>query len=129
MDIEHLKDFVKGIHNRKAFDFIKYFLSINNYTIKDLNKYFNPLENLYTMYYYNSSTINIKRKFLSTEEEIELFGWLESYIFYTKPECYMDFVFSALEDDYIETILPKKDLRNLYFTLMKFDNKLKETVI
>ena len=131
MDIEHLRDFIRGINNRKAFEFIKYFLSIHSHTIKDLKKYSIPLDNLFNKYsyYYNSiGEIDIKRKFLSIEEERELFGWLESYIFYTTPDSYIDFVYSVLKDDYIKTILPKEDLRNLYLSLIKFDSNLKDNV-
>ena len=132
MDIEHLKDFVKNIKNRKSFEFIKYFLSINNHTIKDLAKYHISLDNLYNNnyhYYYSSRpTIDIKRDFLSVEEERELLSWLESFIFYTQTNLYMNFVYLMLEDDFIETILSKEELRNLYFTLIEFNKDLKNNI-
>lgn len=126
MDIEHLKEYIKDIENRKSFEFIKYFLSINNHTIKDLDKYYLSLGNLYNRYYYSSRpTIDIKRKFLSKEEEKELLGWLETYIFYTKPDYYIKFAYSMLNDDFIESILSKEDLRKLYFALIDFNEELK----
>ena len=127
MDLEHLKEYIKYIENRKSFEFIKYFLSINNHTIKDLDKYYISMGNLYNNYYYSSRpVIDIKRNFLSIAEEKELLSWLESYIFYTKPDYYMDFAYSMLNDSFIATILSKEDLRELYFALMEFDKKLKD---
>ena len=129
MDLEHLQKFIKNIENRKAFEFIRYFLSINNHTINDLGKYHISLDDLYNnhyRYYSSRPTIDIKRNFLSVEEERELLGWLEEYLFYTQPNRYMDFVYSMLEDSFIETILSKEELRKLYFTLMEFNNNLKK---
>lgn len=130
MDLEHLKEHIKDIENRKAFEFIKYFLSINNHTIRDLEKYHLSLGNLYNNYYYSSRpVIDIKRSFLSDEEEKELINWLGSYIFYTEPDHYMDFIRSMLKDEFIENIVEKEYLRELYFTLIEFEPTLKNNVI
>lgn len=126
IDLEHLKEYVRNIENRKSFEFIKYFLSINNHAISDLHKYHISLRELYNNYRYSSSPkFDIKRSFLSNLEQKELFTWLESYIFYTTPDYYMDFVYHMLDNSYIETILSKEDLRKLYFVLMEFDKELK----
>lgn len=128
IDLEHLKEYIGNIENRKAFEFIKYFLSINNHTIRDLEKYnlsMGSLYNGYRCYYSSRPVIDIKREFLSDEEEKELINWLESYMFYRNPGYYMDFIKSMLNDEFIEKLIEKEDLRQLYFTLIEFEPELK----
>lgn len=130
IDIQHLREYVKNIETRKAFEFIKYFLSINNHTVKDLQTYNFAIGDLYTRYHYSHPiSIDIKRDFLSKTEERELLSWLESYILYIKPEIYTDFVFSMLNNDFIATIISKEDLRNLYYTLIEYDSSLKNNIV
>ena len=131
MDLQHLREYISGIENRKSFEFIKYFLNLKEYTIKDIEKFRFNIGNLLekSRYYYGSRTeinINIKRNFLSTDEHKELLNWLENYIFNFRPNYYIDFVRAMLKDEFISTIIDKKDLRKLYFTLIEVDKTLKE---
>lgn len=129
IDIEHLRDYIKRIENRKSFEFYKYLLYTKNFDSCDLEKYNFDLSNLYERrsYYYSSrEDIDIKRTFLSKEEHIELLNWLENYIFFIKPDYYMDFVTSMLSNEFISTLISKDDLRKLYFTIIEIDKTVKE---
>lgn len=129
IDLEHLREYIKRIENRKSFEFYKYLLYTKNFDFFDLEKYHFDLSNLYDKrsYYYNSrEDIDIERTFLSKEEHIKLLNWLENYIFFIKPGYYMDFVTSILSNEFISTLISKDDLRKLYFTVIEIDKELKE---
>lgn len=128
MDLEHLREYIKNIENRKSFEFYKYLLYSKNFNFCDLEKYNLGLNNLYDRrsYYSSREDIDIKRAFLSKEEHIELLNWLENYMFLIKPGYYMDFVISMLEDKFVTTLISKDDLRKLYFTLIEVNKSVKE---
>lgn len=128
MDLRHLKYYIEKISNRKSFLFLKYFLNLGEYDIVDTKKYGFELNSLFSTnsYYYSYREIDIKRDFLSDKEHVEFLNYLESYIFKTIPEEYISFVTAVLRNDFIETLISKESLRNLYFEVCKIDNKLKE---
>lgn len=128
MDLEHLREYIKNIENRKSFEFYKYLLYSKNFNFYDLEKYNLGLNTLYDRrsYYSSREDIDIKRAFLSKEEHIELLNWLENYTFLIKPGYYMDFVISMLEDKFITTLISKDDLRKLYFTIIEVNKSVKE---
>ena len=128
MDLEHLREYIKNIENRKSFEFYKYLLYSKNFNFCDLEKYNLGLNNLYDRrsYYSSREDIDIKRAFLSKEEHIELLNWLENYMFLIKPGYYMDFVISMLEDKFVTTLISKDDLRKLYFTIIEANKSVKE---
>lgn len=129
IDLQHLREYTEEIRNKKAFDFYKYCFDSNKFSIMDIDKFNFKIGSLYEKrgYYYSSRPdIDIKRNFLTKEENIELLYWLEKYIFYIRPNYYMDFVIAMLKDEFIQKLLPKEDLRNLYFTVIEIDNNIKE---
>lgn len=132
IDLEHIKEYIKNIESRKAFEFIRYFLSINNHKVSDLSKYYFSLGDLYKHHYRNSyyycydEILDIKRSFLSPDEQRELLGWLEEYMFFERSDYYLDFAYHLLKDSYIKTILTYEELRSIYFELINFDRELKK---
>jgi len=124
IDIEHLKEYVKKIRNRKSFLFLKYFLQ--EHTIKETDKLGFDLRWMYSLngYYYYNNKIDIKRDFLSTEENKQLFYWINEYVFKNNPESYIEFVVYVLKDEYLTSIFEKEELRNIYFTIIKIKDEI-----
>lgn len=130
MDLEHLREYVEEITNKKAFDFYKYCLNSKKFSVLEIDKYRFKIDSLYQKrsYYYSSRPdIDIKRGFLTKEENIELLYWLENHIFYIRPDHYISFVIAMLKDEFIQTLLPKEDLRKLYLTISEIDKNVKES--
>lgn len=128
IDIKHLSEYVYGIKDRKSFEFYKYLFDTKHFSSSDLKKWKLGLSNLFinrSYYYSYQSEIDIKREFLSKEETIELFYWLEDYIFSINPNDYIDFTFAILIDKFIITLFSKDSLRKLYFTLSNIDEDIK----
>lgn len=124
-DIEHLKNYVSKIRNRKSFLFLKYFLQ--EHTVQETDKLgfdFNWMYSLSGHYYYSHNKIDIKREFLSTEENKQLFYWLNEYVFKNKPESYIEFIVYVLKDEYLTSIFSKEELRNIYLTIIKMDEEI-----
>lgn len=125
-DLQYLKAHIHEVRNRKAFLFLKYFLNLGEYNIKDTKEFGFDLGGLFKKRhcYYSSEEIDIKRDFLSIDENKELLMWLEDYIFNMKPDEYMDFVIAMLSDEFIGKILSKNELKQLYAISIKIDTKL-----
>lgn len=130
-NLEYLSNYVSGINTRKAFEFLKYFLNQKDYTIKDTKKFGINMNNLYhkSYSYYSSTWLNIKRDFLSNDEQKELFMWLEEYNFYLKPESYIDFTITVLQEDIVSTIFSKDELKELYYIISDIDDSVKKNKI
>lgn len=126
--LRYLKNYVEGIHTRKAFLFLKYFLNLEEYSIKDTFEFGFHLHSLFTTkYHYYGHTekeFNIKRSFLSMSEHKELFMWLEDYVFYNNSANYMSFVVTMLKDDFIEKLFSKTELKQLYSMIITIDTEL-----
>lgn len=124
IDIEHLKGYVSKIRNRKSFLFLKYFLQ--EHTIQETDKLGFDFRWMYSLngHYYYSERISIKRDFLSTEENKELFYWLNEYVFKNNPESYLEFVVCVLKDKYLTTIFSKEELRKIYLTIIKIEKEI-----
>ena len=125
-DIEHLKNYVRKIRNRKSFLFLKYFLQ--EHTVQETDKMGFDFKYLYTLcgnyYYYYQDRIDIKRDFLSTEENKQLFYWINEYVFKNEPKSYIEFIVYVLKDKYLTSIFPKEELRKIYLTIIKMDEQI-----
>lgn len=126
-NLEHLAKYVSGITTRKSFLFFKYFLNLKEFTIKDIKKYDFDINCLYHKSYgwYTDSYLNIGRDFLSLDEQKELFMWLEKYIFFVKPESYINFVLTFLNDDIVSTLFSKDELKKIYNIASNIDDDIK----
>lgn len=129
LDLQHLSEYVTGITTKKAFLFFRYFLNIKEYTIKDIEKFRFDIKCLYSSsshyYYHSSGSLNIKRDFLSLDEQKEMFMWLEEYIFYMKSEEYIDFIVIFLKNNIALEIFNKEELRELYDIVSNIDDAAK----
>ena len=122
----YLKYYIQGIRNRQSFELLKYLLSLNKYTIEEINSFGFQFEDLYKNYWYRGKELDIKREFLNIDEEIILFNSLENDIFYARPEEYIDFLESVLKSDVSEEIIQQKELKELYNLFCEINPKARE---
>lgn len=126
-DIEHLKGYVSGIHYKNAFLFLQYILEDRKYDIKDIDKFEFNLEHLYEngkYSYHRERKIDIQKEFLLKEEKQKLFFWLDNYMFKKHPNDYIEFITDLLKEHNIEEIVSTAQLRQIYFILIKLDEKI-----
>lgn len=121
----YLKSYIKGVKNKKSFEFLKYLLRINKYNINEINDIGFDFEELlnYYGYSYSSYTLNLKKKFLNIKEQKILFNCLEKFIFYYRPKKYLKFLEVALKYDKIDEFFKKSELRNIYLLLCELEPK------
>lgn len=124
----HLAEYIKGINNKKSFEFLKYILRLNKYNIVEISELgfcFEELMGRYVYYYDDEKIydIDIERKFLDTKEQKILFNCLEKFIFYKKPKAYLGFLKAALESDIILKFFKKAEIRKLYLNLCEIKPK------
>lgn len=127
----YIRQYIKGIHSREAFDFFKYFFSRHNF--EDMHRLFIKgadhwgyrnkdsffVDEFYkgpARYYGDNSNrrFEIKRSFLSDDEHRELFGWLDDYMFQYKADTYIEFAVLLLADSFVTTLFPHNELRQIY---------------
>lgn len=123
----HIKEYIKGIYNKKSFEFLKYLLRINKYSIKEINDFGFEFDRLlnngykYSNRIYDIYDVNVQRKFLNIKEQKILFECLEKYIFYYVPEMYFKLLEEILKNDYIIKLLKKEELREIYLSLCEIN--------
>ncbi len=126
-DIEHLKRYVSGIHHKNAFLFLQYILEDRKYVIEDIDKFEFDLKYLYENRKYSydrERRMDVQKEFLSKEEQQKLFFWLDNYMFKMHPNDYIEFITDLLKEDNIKEIVSTDQLREIYFILIKIDEKI-----
>lgn len=117
----HVKEYINKVENKKSFEFLKYLLRLNKYSIKDLNSIGFRFDNMITIYNYSSGrkecSLNIYRDFFNKKEQIILFNCVEKYIFYNKPEVYFIFLKSVLDSEFSLKFFDKEQLRLIFLSL------------
>ena len=117
----HIRNYIKNINNKKSFEFLKYLLRINKYTMQEINSLGFGFDNLFNTSCYSSRYevygLNLKRKFLNRKDQILLFNCLDKYIFYCRPEYYFGFLEQVLEDDDVIKWLGINRLKPIYLYL------------
>lgn len=125
--VYYLKNYIRGIHTRKAFDFVKKIFSI--YSMEQFTSLLGDsywlhnsiCEHRYGGYSRDSWRLDLHRDFLTQEEEKELFNWVDESFFRMEPDRYIDFVKTVLEDKYVLQLYDKKELRDILDTLISLD--------
>lgn len=118
----HLKDYIEGINNKKSFEFLKYLLRLNKYSIAEISEFGFHFEKLIMGYLYSSHPIyslDIERKFLDIKGSRILFNCLENFVFYNQPKKYFRFLEAALKSNIMCRLFKKEELRQLYLSLSK----------
>lgn len=128
----YIREYIEDVKNKKAYEFFQFFFE--NYDGAELEDFFGKQfrfsHSLYNgpgrHYYYGGreKEIDIERTFLSVEEHRQLFNWLDDYMFKNQAEDYLNFIVCVLKSDFIETIIPKAELRRLYDAICQTDPDL-----
>jgi hypothetical protein len=126
----YLRDYIKGITTRKAFDLFQYIFK--NYSFSDMFKWFvddpsyESQKNLAWFFrdplykgpahYHNDSEnrFGIKKDFLSREEHQTLYGWLDDYMFQYDAEKYIEFTVLMLLDSFVSSLHSREELRQIF---------------
>jgi len=117
----HLSEYIECIRYKKAFDFMKYLIEQEHYSIKDIDLMGFNFNRLYRHYSYDSY-IDIMREFLTVDEEKFLFKCLEQYMFSVESENYITFLNALLDSEIAENLIPKEELRMLYRLICEIDS-------
>lgn len=116
----YLKEYIQGVYNKQSFEFLKYLLRLNKYSISEISNIGFRFEKLFNNCGWNKS-INIERKFLNIKEKKLLFDCVEKLIFYNIPKQYFEFLEATLKTDMISNFLKKEELRQIYLSLCEID--------
>jgi len=123
-DRNYLANYIKGIHNRKSFDLLKYVSSLDKYNIEEINEIGFDFKRLYSLYRYEADRININREFLSDEEQILLFNYIENYIFKVETDDYIKFLEIVLKSKNVQRLFPKDKLREIFLTICEIEPEI-----
>lgn len=126
--LRYIRNYVKGIHSRESFEFMRAFFRDNNFD--EMHRLFSNGSSYYRSktaffkdelykgprhnYSDKDQRFNIKRPFLSNEEHRELFGWLDDYMFRYDAASYAVFSALMLLDPFIPTLFSSDELRRIY---------------
>ena len=98
------------------------------YSQKDIEKFFGVNTSFYSPfcdfeyhYYGHEKKLDIKREFLSLEEEQKFFLWIEDSVYYKKPSSYILFAEFILKNDLILELVGKDCLRPLLDKMLSYD--------
>lgn len=126
-ELYHLKNYVDGAKSREAFDFLCKLLE--GYTVVGLRRIFGSgyrfhaafLEHIGRYYSRGEARIDIRRPFLTAEEERQLLEWIDESVFKTEPADYLDFVKTALKDGCVQEIYRREELSQVLRQLISAD--------
>ena len=116
----HLSEYLRGVRNRNSFDFLKYLLKLNKYNISEIDSFGFEFRSLYHDYTY-SSDIDIRRHFLNEDEIKFLFNRIEEYMFFVRPNEYINFLKAIINNSSVEKTIPKEKLREVYKLICEID--------
>ena len=139
--LHYLKNYLKGIHSREAFDFFKAFFKTHSFD--DMHRFFTDGSPAYghardrshffkgglykgskLSYGDEGSRFDIRRTFLSEDEHRELFGWLDDYMFRYHADKYAEYAVLMLLDPFVTTLFPKAELRQVFDMVAGLDNNI-----
>lgn len=119
-----LANYINSIKNRKTFDLLRYISSLNKYNIEEINQIGFNFSQLYSVYRYETEALDIDREFLSDEEQIILFNYIENYIFTLESDNYMVFLEKVLKSKNIQRLFAKDKLREIFLTIAEIESHL-----
>lgn len=112
------KGYIADVKTYQAFKAIKVIFdscdegSLRGLLLDDLSRIFYGLYNAWSR-----TGIVIERDFLTTEEHLQLFEYLDRVIFLTQNKNYLDFLLKVLTNDFLVKIMPHEDLRYIFDSL------------
>ena len=133
--LEYINDYIEGLHSRESFEFLRSF--IHGYGFAGMQRLFaiyeyGRLDSFFVKSFYNGPIryhgeqgkprFNLKRSFLTADEQCEIFGWLDDYMIQYKTSEYVEFATLMLSDDYITELFPHDELRRIYDMVRELDS-------
>ena len=118
-----MQEYTAGSRTRKAFDFNKKLLETYDVTeYPDLFESHSGFHRDYMesiRYYYSDlGKLDFKRDFLSSDEQRQLFEWIDTSQFCLEPKSYYNFVEAALWNDCVRALYDKETLREVLKALI-----------
>lgn len=119
----YVQEYTAGSRTRKAFDFNKKLLETYDVTeYPDLFESHSGFHRDYMKsirYYYSDlGKLDFKRDFLSSDEQRQLFEWIDTSQFCLEPQSYYNFVEAALWNDCVRALYDKETLREVLKALI-----------
>lgn len=119
----YVQEYTAGSRTRKAFDFNKKLLETYDVTeYPDLFESHSGFHRDYMKsirYYYSDlGKLDFKRDFLSSDEQRQLFEWIDTSQFCLEPKSYYNFVEAALWNDCVRALYDKETLREVLKALI-----------
>lgn len=127
--LNYIGRYVKGIKTIQAFQFLREFMPQYGYAgLKELfGRYDTDFRNgfdrqLWEEHTYSGCnvTLTLKRNFLEDDPggQLLLLHWADEYFFTVKPNYYLAFIKTVLEDECASGLLPRDTLRKLFDLLL-----------
>ena len=121
----YLRNYISGIRTREAFDFMNQVLS--QYTVVELSgilrRDFRLHSGIYEEAHYgfhrDEAKLDFRRTFLTTEEERQLFEWIDGSVFRMQPKDYVSFVKTALSSEHVRELYDAEELKEILKELLK----------
>jgi len=115
-EIELVWGYIRGICRRKAFEFICQFMK--EYQLSDIPIYFGQWARLHSSlveffdgWRNKGVRIELKRDFLSAEENRLVFEWIDESVFRTNPSKYIEFAEAVLKNEKVRELYSKEELK------------------
>lgn len=117
--LRHVKSYCGGIRTIQAFEFMRRFME--QYGFQGREQYLSRYQCGFEHELWNEKsyslkiTLNLQRDFLSGKsEQLLLLQWVDEYFFTKKPDRYLDFLTSMLENEGTSAMLTAEDRRKVF---------------
>ena len=126
----YLRKKVEDVYDRQDFEFFRaFFEKYGNDDLKKglgIDKFYEGFAVGYSYSGDSIGSLRIKRDFLSDDEQREIIGWLDSYIFEKHIKLYTGFVKAILANDDVLSLYCKEDIRKLYLAYCQINKEAAE---
>lgn len=114
---DYLCRYTKGISSRKAFEVFLYLYKHREQCVTTKNMQY-LLWKFYDDCRSDCFQFIFKKSFLTKEEQLLLFSLVEEYVFLEQDYKYIDFLLSALQNEFFLQICPREQLRSAFDQLL-----------
>lgn len=126
----YLRKKVEDVYDRQDFEFFRaFFEKYGNDDLKKglgIDKFYEGFAVGYSYSGDSIGSLRIKRDFLNEDDQREILGWLDSYIFEKHINLYVGYIKSILENDDVLSLYCKEDIRKLYLAYCQINKNAAE---